>query len=93
MKKIVAAIIALVLAGCSTIQGVVRDKQTGSPVASAIVSIDGKSDTTDAIGRYQIDGSMEPGDVLMVNAPGYNLYTKTIKKSDEIIDVELTPKN
>jgi|GEM_PF-4729511 len=29
---------------------------------------------------------------MMVNAPGYNIYTQTIKSTNEIIDVDLTKK-
>ncbi len=93
MKKLFFPIIALFLSACSNLQGVVRDKNTGTPVPSAIVNINQYSATTDAMGHYHLTGAFTPGNTFMVNAPGYNIYTQTVKSQNEIVDVELTPKN
>ena len=33
-----------------------------------------------------------PGDTVMINAPGYNIYTRTVKSTNEIVDIELIEK-
>jgi hypothetical protein len=49
-------------------------------------------------GVYMLDGvDLKPSTVLMINAPGYYLYSASVNKSrndgDEIVrDVELVPK-
>ena len=92
MIKYVAVICALFITACSNMQSVVRDKNTGSPIPSAIVNINQYSATTDALGHYTLTGAFVPGNTVMVNAPGYNIYTQTVKAPTEIVDVELTPK-
>jgi len=88
MKKVLFTAVAILsMSACSSLQGVVRDKSTGSPIASAIVQINDESSTTDGLGRYEVKG--DTGDTMMVNASGYNIYTKTVKSDDEIVDVEL----
>jgi chorismate synthase len=93
MKKFILLSSLLVLSACSSIQGVVRDKSTGTPIPSAIVNVNQYSDSTDAVGHYEVTGAFAPGYTVMVNAPGYNIYTQTLKSTKEIIDIELTPKN
>ena len=83
---------ALFLSACSSMQGVIRDKETGTPVPSAHIKINRDSATTDALGHYQITGSFIPGDTMMVNAPGYNIYTKTVKTTNDIVDIDLSKK-
>lgn len=94
--KVLVATFALLLSGCSTVSGVVRDKQTSTPISSATVTVMrvSSSTTTDAVGHYQLQGAFVPGDTLMVNAPGYNIYTGSLKTSgpQEIIDIDLVPK-
>lgn len=85
-----AALLA-VLSGCTTVQGVVRDKPTGNPIPSANVTIKDKSGTTDAMGAYKVSGSFEPSDTMMINAPGYHIYTKSLGEK-VIHDIELTPR-
>ena len=89
MKKVLFTVVSILLvSACSSLQGIVRDKSTGSPIASAVVKVNDDSSTTDGLGRYEIKG--DTGDTMMINAPGYNIYTKTVKSDDEIVDVELT---
>jgi predicted small secreted protein len=93
MKKIVSiSILALFLSACSSMQGVVRDKDSGTPIPSAHVKINKNSATTDALGHYKVTGSFFPGDTMIVNASGYNIYTKTVKKRKEIVDIDLSKK-
>ena len=95
-KRFLVGIVLTILTGCSSVQGVVRDKKTSSPVSSAIVTVPRTSSSvmTDAIGHYNLRGMFIPGDTLMINAPGYNIYTGTLKNpTREFIDVDLVPKN
>ena len=92
MKKISLLITALILSGCSSLQGVVRDKSTGTPIPSAHVTVKQYSAITNAIGHYEVRGAFIPGDTIMINAPGYNIYTQTVKSTREIVDVDLTSK-
>jgi len=93
MKKVVTiALLTIFLSACSNLQGVVRDKETGTPIPSAYVKVNRDSGVTDALGHYKVVGAFIPGDTMMVNAPGYNIYTQTIKSTNEIIDVDLTKK-
>lgn len=92
MKKIFAVFILIIITGCSTVQGVIRDKETGTPVPSAHVVINRDSGSTDALGYYKVTGAFTIGDRMMVNAPGYHIYTRTIKNINEIIDIDLTSK-
>ncbi len=94
MKKIstlvgIATLLTVVTA-CSSIQGVVRDKPTGSPISSATVTVGSNSTTTDAMGAYHLP-TPEPEEAMVVNAPGYNVYTKTVGE-DKIHDIDLVPR-
>jgi hypothetical protein len=91
-KNSVFAAIAVILSvtGCSSMQGVVRDKPTGSPISSATVTIGSASTTTDAMGVYHIS-SPDSGETMIINAPGYNIYTKTID-DEKILDIDLVPR-
>lgn len=80
------------MSACSSMQGVVRDKETGTPIPSAHVKVNRDSTTTDALGHYRVTGAFIPGDTMMVNAPGYNIYTRTVKSTNEIVDVDLIEK-
>jgi predicted small secreted protein len=91
-KTIVVSIMSLFLTACSSLQGVVRDKDTGSPIPSAYITVNRDSGTTNGLGHYELVGAFIPGDTMMVNAPGYNIYTQTIKTTNEIIDIDLTKK-
>ena len=92
-KKMMLLGLALWLTGCSSVQGVVRDKTTGSPVPSAVVTIGNRSGTSNATGYYRVSTLGTPGQTVLVDAPGYNIYSETIKPdSPDIIDIELTPK-
>lgn len=84
---------AMLVSGCgSTVQGVVRDKPTGNPIASANVTIDRESALTNAMGIYEVDVSLNPSSVISVNAPGYFLYTESV--GDKLIhDIELVPRS
>ena len=82
----------LFLSACSSMQGVVRDKETGTPIPSAHVVINRDNATTNALGHFHVTGFFVPGDTMLVNAPGYNIYTKTVKVMNEIEDVELSKK-
>ncbi len=91
MKKTLTTLLfATLVSACSSMQGVVRDKDTGSPISSAHVKINRDSAITDALGHYRLHGDFMPGDTMMVNAPGYNIYTRTVKSTNEIVDVDLT---
>ncbi|MDD2725366.1 MAG: hypothetical protein PHH59_15275 [Methylovulum sp.] len=87
----IVALLALV-AGCSSIpiNGVVRDKPTGTPISSATVTIGEKTTATDAMGSYHLDISGTK-DAMIVNAPGYFIYTKTIGEAT-IHDIDLVPR-
>ena len=79
----------------SSVQGVVRDKETSTPISSATVTVvrTSNSTLTDAVGYYNLTGMFIPGDTLMINAPSYNIYTGTLKNgSREFIDIDLVPK-
>ena len=80
------------LTGCSSvlISGVVRDKPTGNPISSATVTVGEESTATDAMGSYHLDIS-DTTKAMVVNAPGYFLYTKTIG-GDKINDIDLVPR-
>lgn len=95
----IAASLLLAVLGCGTVvRGVIRDKPTGNPIGSASVSADDKNATTNAFGIYVLEGvDVKPSTVLMVNAPGYFLYSASVNRTrndgDEIVrDVELVPK-
>jgi uncharacterized protein YceK len=94
-KKIVIGIVLTVLTGCSSVQGVVKDRETSSPISSATVMVTRtqNSTVTDAVGHYSLTGMFIPGDTLMINAPSYNISTQTLKSSQNYIDIELVPKN
>ncbi|WP_075767165.1 carboxypeptidase regulatory-like domain-containing protein [Photobacterium proteolyticum] len=96
-KRFLAAITLVVLSGCSSVVGVVRDKNTSTPVSSATVTVirTSTTTTTDAVGHYMLSGMFISGDTIMINAPGYNIYTGTLKSGagKEFIDVDLVPKN
>ena len=84
---------AVALVGCSsTVSGIVRDKPTGNPIASAMVTIDKQAAVTNAMGVYELSVSAEPSSIIFVNAPGYNLYTESL--GDRLIhDIELVPRH
>lgn len=93
MKKALAlTALCLLISACSNMQGVVRDKETGTPIPSAHVKVNRDSATTDALGHYRLTGAFMPGDTVMINAPGYNIYTRTVKSTNEIVDIELIEK-
>ncbi len=94
-KKITSlGLVALLtlLGGCSSIpiQGVVRDKPTGNPISSASVSVGDESAVTDAMGSYHLDIS-DINQTMVVNAPGYFIYTKTIGQ-ETVNDIDLVPR-
>ncbi|WP_350280274.1 M36 family metallopeptidase [Kribbella sp. HUAS MG21] len=72
----------------TTLSGSVKDKDTGAPVAGALVYIGGHSSgyagdyaaTTDAAGNYSITG-VAPGTYpkVVVSAPGYELIVQSVK--------------
>lgn len=95
----IAAPLLLAVVGCGTVvRGVIRDKPTGNPIGSASVAADDKSATTNAFGVYVLEGvDLKPSTVLMVNAPGYFLFSASVNRTtndgEEIVrDVELVPK-
>ncbi|WP_372713585.1 carboxypeptidase regulatory-like domain-containing protein [Ilyobacter sp.] len=94
-KHFLAGVILTVLTGCSSVQGVVRDKETSTTISAATVTVvrTSNSTLTDAVGHYNLSGLFIPGDTLMINAPSYNIYTGTLKNATrEFIDVDLVPK-
>ncbi|MFD7152953.1 M36 family metallopeptidase [Kribbella sp. NPDC059898] len=72
----------------TTLSGTVKDKDTGAPVAGALVYIGGHSSgyagdyaaATDAQGNYSISG-VAPGTYpkVVVSAPGYELIVQSVK--------------
>ncbi|MFF0339483.1 M36 family metallopeptidase [Kribbella sp. NPDC004875] len=72
----------------TTLSGSVKDKDTGAPVAGALVYVGGHSSgyagdyagTTDAAGNYAISG-VAPGTYpkVVVSAPGYELIVQSVK--------------
>ncbi|UTW12810.1 carboxypeptidase regulatory-like domain-containing protein [Marinobacterium rhizophilum] len=91
-SKVIILCSALILSACSSMQGVVRDKETGTPIPSAHIVINRDSGTTNALGSYHVTGTFIPGDTMLINAPGYNIYTRTVKSTNEIVDVDLSKK-
>lgn len=91
IKLLFALPFAAILAGCTTVGGVVRDKPTGNPISSASVTINNVSAVTNAMGAYSLSGPFIPQHVIFVNAPGYNIYTKSLG-NERIHDIELTPR-
>lgn len=91
-KALVVSVAMFLLTACTSMQGVVRDKETGTPISSALVQVKQYDGSTDALGRYKVTGAFVPGDTMMVNAPGYNIYTRSVKSAKEIVDIELTRK-
>lgn len=94
------AAILLALAGAcgTTVRGVIRDKPTGNPLSAASVAIGDCSATTNAIGAYELRCDVEPKSILLVNAPGYFMYSASVARSkgdgDELVrDVELVPRS
>jgi len=91
--------VTLLVAGCSTtIHGVVRDKPTGNPLSSATVAVGEQNAVTNAGGAYVLSVRVKPSSVLMVNAPGYFMYSASVaKRGDEggdiVRDVELVPRS
>lgn len=73
----------------ATALGVVHDR-TGAPVVGATVRTDpgGVTATTDAAGQFAI--AVAPGDVLLVDAAGFEAALVAIE-GDGAIDVELVP--
>lgn len=93
MKKLLVAALVLTVSACAplqSLQGVVRDKDTGSPISSAHVKVNRDTASTDAMGYYRVSGAFRPGDTIMINAPGYNIYTKSVRSVNEIADFDLT---
>ena len=86
-------------AGCSTtLHGVIRDKPTGNPLSSVSVALGERSATTNALGVYELRARVKPSSAILVNAPGYFLYSASVaKRSDEggdiARDVELVPRS
>jgi hypothetical protein len=95
-----AGLLYVTATGCSgiVIRGVIRDKPTGNPIAAASVAVGDKNALTNAFGVYVLeDTDAKPSSVMMVNAPGYFLYSTSVGKKpgedDELVrDVELVPK-
>jgi len=85
------ALTSLLSACGSTIQGVVRDKPSGNPISSAVVTIEDESATTNALGVYRIDVSARPSSTISVNAPGYFMYSESLGEQ-MIHDIELVPR-
>ncbi len=87
------------LTGClAQIEGVVTDKDSGNPVAGAVISIGSNSAYSNGYGLYQLQ-YLPTGtgvDVLVVNAAGYELKTKSINQyqlnTRMPIDIELRSK-
>jgi len=96
-NRLFAGIALTILTGCSSVVGVVRDKNTSTPISSATVTVmrTSTTTTTDAVGHYMLSGAFIPGDTMLINAPGYNIYTGTLRKGQgaEFIDVDLVPKD
>ena len=64
MKNIGIVLVAIILTACSSVQGVVRDKETGTPIPSAYVTVNRSSAVTNAVGHYHVIGSFVPGDIV-----------------------------
>ncbi len=96
MRKITTTValfaMLTLVTGCSSIpiKGVVRDKPTGNPISSATVTIGDKTTATDAMGSYHLDIS-DTTAAMIVNAPGYYIFTKTIGE-ETIHDIDLVPR-
>lgn len=88
----------LAMGGCATtIRGIVRDKPTGNPLSSASVAVGDQTGTTNAVGAYVLSVRVKPASALLVNAPGYFMYSASVAKTGseggEIVrDVELVPR-
>lgn len=92
------AILAASLGCSTTVRGVIRDKPTGNPLASATVQVGESTATTNGFGAYVLDARVKPSSLLIINAPGYFMYSASVaKRNDEggdlIRDVELAPRS
>ncbi len=90
-KSLFLILAAVALTGCTTVSGVVRDKPTGNPISSATVTINNVSGVTNAMGAYTLSGPFVPQNTMMINAPGYHIYTKSLGR-ETVHDIELTPR-
>lgn len=101
LRRPVPALISILFlaSGCTTtIHGVIRDKPTGNPLSSVSVAIGEESATTNALGSYLLKAHVKPSSALLVNAPGYFMYSASVaKRKDEggeiSRDVELVPRS
>lgn len=99
MKKMLMGAALILVAGCSTtIHGVVRDKPTGNPISAATVSVGERNATTNALGAFTLKAKVKPSSALVVNAPGYFLYSASVARGRSegrtlARDVELVPRS
>lgn len=93
LKTLEICTVLLAVTGCGqVVQGVVRDKPTGNPIASATVTIGDDSTTTNGMGIYKLNTSAEPASTIVVNTPGYFMYSESV--GDKLIhDIELVPRS
>jgi hypothetical protein len=86
-------LLLLTMTGCGqVVQGVIRDKPTGNPISSATVTIGEDSTTSNGMGIYKLDTSVEPSSTLIVNTPGYFMYSESVSNT-LIHDIELVPRS
>jgi len=96
--QVLLAFAALAATGCTTtIHGVIRDKPTGNPLSSVQVAVGDTNAMTNAMGAYVLKAEVKPSSTILVNAPGYFMYSASVAKhrdeGGEISrDVELVPR-
>ncbi len=80
LKKLFGVLsLSIILTSCAIpVKGVITDKDTGEPVASAVVSVGNSVSRTDAYGRYRLM-VVDYNDTMLINAPGYNLHTRSFQ--------------
>ncbi|MDP8080175.1 carboxypeptidase regulatory-like domain-containing protein [Phocoenobacter skyensis] len=76
----------------SVTEGTVRDKDSGEPISSAVVTVNKNMATTDGFGHYRLVGYFMPGDTMIINAPSYNIHTLSIKSMHSVVDIDLKRK-
>jgi hypothetical protein len=90
-----ALALAALLSAASTpdrvVTGVVKDAESGAPVASARVVADGGQTTTDPDGRFRLALGAGPAR-LTVTAPGYDEAAVAVDAAATDVDVLLTPR-
>jgi len=81
-------------AGTATLRGVVRDNSTGAVLPDVLVTVDGKTTTTDSQGTYKFTGLAAGVYTITFSKTGYDTVTAhdvNLVKGDNQLNVYLNP--